>query len=563
VKGSEQICHELARGGVADVFGLLGDGNYRYLPLLSEHGIHFHPSRHEAGAIAMADGYARSTGRIGVCTVTHGPGLTHALSALVEVRKSQSPVLLLGSDTPTWATAYSCQDLDQLGLLDAIGMPSERVRVVGTLARDLARSITHVEDRAEPLAMLIPTDVQDDACEYVPTRIFRPTSRRRPDDEDLAELASLLLTARQPLLLAGRGAVDPDARRSLERLAEIAEMLLGTTALAKGLFAGHPSSLGVVGGFATPAARQIIGQVDLVVGFGARFSPWTTLSGTVFSPDVTLVQVDLEAAAIGRHAPISLGLVADVAETADLLVGRLQRQQANRVGLQSQRDALPRVDFEAQPPFEDVSGDGLVDPRAVVRELDRMLPSERTVCLDGGWHQSLPILGLSCPDARGFVFSQTYQSVGVGIGTAIGAALGRPDRLAVLVMGDGGLSMSIAELATAATCGLPVVVVVINDCAYAAEIEGMKWLGLPADLAYLAELDFAASAVTVGGLGITVRRLSDLDQLRSWCAEPQGLAVVDCKVPCPIDYGRGGEDDWIEHIWHHPRPGRLALNAPP
>lgn len=552
MNGSEQICEELVRHGVKDVFGLLGDGNYRYLALAPDRGIAYHPARHETAAIAMADAYARTTGRVGVCTVTHGPGLTHALSSLVEVRRSKSPVLFLASDTPTWPTAYSCQDVDQKALLDAIGLRTERIRAVGTVARDLARAFAEVERSGEPMALLIPTDVQDAACEYAPTSISAPPFTTAPSDEDVAHLAERLVAARRPLLLAGRGAVRPDARDVLERLAAHADMLLGTSALATGLFASNPFSLGVVGGYATPATRAIIGQADLVIAFGASFSTWTTLGGRIFSADATLVQIDRDPAAIGSHAPVDVGIVADVAGAAEALDSHVVRLRSEPRDSQRSSAMAERIDAARRIPFEDAGTGEHIDPRTLMQRLDAMLPPQRTITVDGGWHGTLPVQTLTVPDARGFVFSQAYQCVGIGLGAAVGAAVGRPDRLAVLVMGDGGLSMSLGELPTAATCGRPVLVVVLNDNAYAAEVEGLRWLGLPTDLAYLDELSFAPVAEALGGQGITVRTVDDLAALQQWLAKPSGMYLLDCRIECPFDYGRGGEEEWIEHIWHEP-----------
>lgn len=423
MKGASQICDILRRSGVTDVFGLAGDGNYRHLARLNDVGIAFHRARHEAAVVAMADGYARSTGRVGVCTVTHGPGLTHAASSLVEVRNSRSPVLFLGSDTPTWPTAYSCQDLDQEALLSAIGLRCERISTVGTLARDLTRALAFVRDTGEPLAVLLPTDVQDHACACEPSK----------------------------------------------------------------------------------------------------------LSG------------------LGKHAPIAAGVAGDVIATA----ARLSEELEQSPPTQRSEAVARRIKAAKESTFEDVTSDGLVDPRMVLQRLDSMLPAQRTICIDGGWHGALP-LSLGIPDASAFVFSQAHQSVGLGIGAAIGVAIGRPDRLAVLVCGDGGLSMSSADLVTAAGCSCPILIVVINDGAYAAEVEGLSWLGLPMDVGFVDRIDFVAAAEAVGGRGATVREQVDLDPLATWLADPSGLFVLDCQVPIPIDYGRGGEADWIEHIWHQP-----------
>lgn len=549
--GARQVCEELHRHGVTDVFGLMGDGNVQWIPLLDDYGIAYHAARHEAGAIAMADAYSRVTGRVGVCTVTHGPGLTHGLSCLIEANRARSSVLFIAGDTPTRATAYSCQDLDHASVLDAVGCASVSVRVVGTVARDLARTFARIEDEQRPVTLLLPTDVQRATCRYAPVEIAASSDARVPAAADLATLADMVQAAERPLIIAGRGAVRCDARESLETLAEEIGALLGTTVLAKGLFHGNPFSLDIVGGFSTTTAKGLIGEADLVLGFGAALSTWTVLAGSILSPTARVVQVCDEAAAIGSHVPVELGLVADARATADALAQELQRREHEPRGMRSdqvaQDIARGRTELAA-----DQGTDDLVDPRAVVLKLDELLPEQRTLAIDGGWHQALPVRFLTSTDARGFVFLQTYQALGPGLSAAVGAAIGRPDRVTALVVGDGALAMSLGELETVARLGLRIAVVVINDGAYHAEVQELDDIGQPTDTAYHGDVDFAAVARALGAEAATVRSVGDLETaLAGWLPDAAGPLLLDCKVPCPLDYW--SDQRWLEDFWHEPR----------
>jgi thiamine pyrophosphate-dependent acetolactate synthase large subunit-like protein len=240
-----------------------------------------------------------------------------------------------------------------------------------------------------------------------------------------------------------------------------------------------------------------------------------------------------------------------VRASAEALDEELSRGQHERHGRRTD-ELAERIATGRAELIGDVSTDDLIDPRLVMYKLDEMLPAERTLAIDGGWYQVLPVRLLTSTDARGFMFLQTYQAVGPGIAAAIGAATGRPDRVTALVVGDGGLSMSLGELETTTRLKLPIVVVVVNDGAYHAEVHGLDDIGQPTDTAYHADVDFAAVARALGAQGATVRRLADLEEhLASWLGDPEGPLVLDCKVPCPIRYW--DDQEWLEDIWHEPR----------
>jgi thiamine pyrophosphate-dependent acetolactate synthase large subunit-like protein len=550
VTGARQIAEELNRHGIRDVFGLMGDGNVQWIPLLAEYGITYHASRHEQGAVTMADAYSRVSGRVGVCTVTHGPGLTHCLSCLIEARKAGSSVVLLAGDTPVRPTAYSCQDLDHARVLGAVDCEAMRTTVVGTLARDLARAFARADSEETPITLLLPTDVQRDECVYHPVVIAPSAVRALPSDEEIRRLADIVEVSERPLILAGRGAVRAGARDVLEALAERVDALLGTTVLAKGLFSGNPYSVDIVGGFSTTTAKRLIRQSDLILGFGTTLSTWTTLAGSIFAEGARLVQVSKDPAALASHAPVELGIVGDAGEVALALNEELTRRGVERGGLRT--DELARQLAEGRRDLTgDASTDELIDPRQVMHTLDELLPPERTLTVDGGWNQVLPVRLLTSTDERGFIFPQTFQALGPGPAAAIGGAVARPDRITALVLGDGALSMSLGELETATRLSLPIVVAVINDGAYHAEVQGLRDIDQPTDTAYHRDVDFGAVARALGGQGATIRNVGELEEsLSAWLEDPRGPLVLDCKAPVPIEYW--ADQEWLEDFWSEP-----------
>jgi thiamine pyrophosphate-dependent acetolactate synthase large subunit-like protein len=307
--------------------------------------------------------------------------------------------------------------------------------------------------------------------------------------------------------------------------------VLATSAMGHGLFAGNPYSLGIAGGFSSSLAIKLLGEADAVLAFGASLNYWTVRHGRLFSPEARVVQVDLEPEAIGRVNHADIGVVGDAAATARAIVDELDRRGVGGEGFRS--DELKREISGGRTrdePYEELGTNEYVDPRTLTVVLDDLLPEERTVCTDSGHFLGYPAMYLEVPDQRGFVFPNAFQSVGLGLASGIGAAIARPERLAVAAVGDGGALMALGELETAARYRLPMLIVVYNDAAYGAEVHHFGPMGRPVEVARFPETDFAALARAVGAEGITVRSEGDLSPLRDWLDVRDRPLVVDARV---------------------------------
>jgi thiamine pyrophosphate-dependent acetolactate synthase large subunit-like protein len=522
MKVYEAVAKTLSQLGVDTAFGLVGSGNFGLIDRMTRHcGIAFYASRHEAAAVAMADGYARVSGKLGVCTVHQGPGVTNTLTALTEAVKARTPLLLLAGDTATTAL-YQNLDVDQDGVAGSVGAGIEGRRGANTAVEDIARAVRRATKELRPIVISLPIDIQEQDCEAVepPTFVEQESDAPRPSEKAVSQVADLLESSTRPAIIAGRGAVLAAARPQLEALGDRIGALFATSMMAKGFFAGNPFDLGVSGGFASPLAARLLGEADVVLSFGASLNTWTTKHGTLFAPTAEIVHCDLEPSAIGRVQPVTLGVVGDAAETAEALAEELARRDVSVEGFRTEAVRQDIEEFRWEEEF----------PRAALMIFEEMLPEERTVAVDCGHFAGFAAMHLSVPDAAGFVFAEAFQAVGLGMGTGMGAALARPDRLAMIVVGDGGLLMSLGELDAAVNLGLPILVVVINDAAYGAEVHHFRSLGLPTDLALLGGIDFAAIAGAMGARGLEVRGPGDLERLKEWIEAPDGVMVVDCKV---------------------------------
>jgi len=537
---AEVVGRTMATLGADHVFGVVGSGNFHVTNALVAHGARFVATRHEAGATTAADAYARVSGRVGVVTVHQGCGLTNAMTGLAEAAKSRTPLVVLAAE-PAAGALRSNFRVDQDALARAVGAVSERVHGPGSAVADTARAWQVAAGERRTVLLNLPLDVQAAfAAAAVPPgapAVQSPCAA----DQAVATLAGLLTTAERPVFIAGRGAVD--ARAEVETLAAACGALLATSAAAKGLFAGGDWSLDVSGGFATPLAAELIGAADVVVAWGASLNMWTTRHGTLVHSGATVVQVDLDRAALGAHHRVDVGIVGDVSQSARAVAAALPRKTSGY------RTDKVRARLGAEGRWRDVAyedeGDAAhIDPRTVSIALDDLLPRERVVAVDSGNFMGYPSMFLSVPDHRGFCFTQAFQSVGLGLASAIGAALAVPDRLPVAACGDGGFLMGIAELDTVRRLGLGMLIVVYNDNAYGAEVHHFGPAGHPLSTVVFPETDLAAIARGYGCAAVTVRQPGDLAPVAAWAAGPRAVPmVIDVKVAA------GRPSWWLEEAF--------------
>ncbi|WP_318307762.1 thiamine pyrophosphate-binding protein [Amycolatopsis solani] len=536
---AELVGRTLAGLGVGTAFGVVGSGNFEVTNALRAGGVRFVAARHEGGAASMADAYARMSGKVSVLSLHQGCGLTNAMTGITEAAKSRTPMLVLTADS-AGASVLSNFRVDQDGLAAAVGAVPERVHSAASAVADTVRAFRTARQQRRTVVLNLPLDVQAEAAPLMPALPPIPgPAALRPDPASVAAFADLLAAAERPVFIAGRGARG--SREPLRELASRCGALLATSAVAHGLFHGDPFAMGISGGFASPTAAELILGADLVVGWGCALNTWTTRHGKLLSPHAKLVQVDVEQAALGAHRPVDLGVVGDVAGTAAEVLAVAKESQGYRTEEVAARIATGRWnDVE----HEDLSHGGRIDARTLSKLLDELLPAERIVSIDSGNFMGYPSAYLSVPDEQGFCFTQAFQSIGLGLGTAIGAALARPDRLPVLGTGDGGFHMALSELDTAVRLGLPLVVIVYHDAAYGAEVHHFG----DADMTTVRfpDSDVAAIGRGFGCTGVTVRSAEDLFAVREWLNGPRTTPlVIDAKI------ADDGGSWWLAEAFRH------------
>ncbi|SDJ48081.1 thiamine pyrophosphate-binding protein [Streptomyces indicus] len=531
MKAAEAVGRALVACGVGQVFGVVGSGNFHATNAMTAAGARFVATRHEGGAATMADAYARTSGAVAAVSVHQGCGLTNALTGIGEAAKSRTPLIVLAAEA---TQAHSNFHVDQRALARAVGAHSVRVTSAAGAVAQTADAVRLAVQERRTVVLNLPLDVQTQetaGAERALAALGPPPPRTAvaPAPDEVEALAGLLAAAERPVFIAGRGARGAGARTALEELAERCGALLATSAVARGLFRDNPWSLDVAGGFSTPLAAELILGADLVVGWGCALTMWTTRHGRLIGPEATVVQVDDEPAALGAHRPVHLGVTGDVTEVARRVLARAR----DRTGYRNAATAFALADRPGwrDVPYEDAGTHERIDPRTLSLTLDEILPAERTVGVDSGNFMGYPTMYLSVPDEQGLCFTQGFQSIGLGLATAVGAALARPDRLPVAAVGDGGLLMSAVELDTVRRLGLPMAVVVYNDDAYGAEVHHFGPDGHPLDTVEFPPTSLAALARGYGFETVTVRTPDDLKPVRDWVAGPRTAPLlIDAKV---------------------------------
>jgi len=561
---AEAVGQGLAKLGAEVVFGVVGSGNFHVTNALIAGGARFRAARHEGGATVMADAWARTAGRPGIVSVHQGPGLTNAMTGIAEAAKSRTPLLVLAAEAPEIRSNFH---VDVAGLAAAVGAEADRLYSPASALADAYRAYQTTLGR-RTVILALPLNVQAAPWQagsvQVPPRTYPPA----PSPEAVTAVSAVLRGAERPVFIAGRGARGAgvragsrvSARAELERLADTCGALLATSAVAKGLFRGNPWDLDVSGGFASPLAAELITRADVIVGWGCSLNMWTMRHGKLVGTGTTLIQVDDDVSALGAHRPVHLGVLGDVAQTAravaDALADGREADDGGGEGWTVRRDEddsgssgtagtggtrgyrsaelRERIAREVRwrdVPFADESDGQRIDPRALSIALDDLLPAERTVAVDSGNFMGYPSMYLSVPDEAGFCFTQAFQSIGLGLASAIGAAVARPERLTVAALGDGGALMGVSELETVARLGIPMVVVVYDDEAYGAEVHHFGPDGDPLDTVRFPPADIAAIGRGFGFDGVTVRGGADLGAVHGWLEGPRERPLlIDAKV---------------------------------
>jgi acetolactate synthase I/II/III large subunit len=506
----EALAKAFQEEGVDTLFTLMGDANMHWCTAMSHLGVRLVHARHEAAAVAMAEGYAQVARTVGVASVTSGPGTSQIATSLTAAVRGRVPVVVFAGDTPRGAR-YHLQQFDVQSFVASTGARLVRMRDVDNALEAVHQAFTIARHERTAVVFSPPYDLQD--AEYPWDFLYRPSTELaippqaiHPDPAMVRAAADVIARAERPVVLVGRGAVRSEgARDAILGLAERAGAVMATSIKAKSWFEGEPFDAGIAGSFASTTARTVFAEADLVIGIGAGMGHFTMEAGYLF-PEATILQVDVDPRPVHEAVPIAdVAIRGDAGATARALNEELDQRGVRLTGLRTPelRDALaaarpsePRVDMEP----------GVVDPRDAMRAIDRAIPKDWAVVIGAGHMWNFAVEYLTGRHPSSLLYTIDFGPVGQAIGVAIGAAAAGGAPGVALIDGDGGLLMHVQELETIGRHGIPVKIFCLNDGAYSAEVHKLVARGIDEREAIYGAPDFVAVA---GAFGVAGTRIDD------------------------------------------------------
>ena len=534
ITGSEMLLRSLVLEGVDCVFGYPGGAVlYIYDAMYGFSDFKHLLTRHEQGAIHAADGYARSTGKVGVCIATSGPGATNLVTGIATAYMDSVPLVVITGNVSTSAMGTDAfQEADIVGITMPITKHSYLVRKAEDLPRIIHEAF-HIANtgRKGPVLIDIPKDVSAQKALFRPVREvnlrgYNPTIV--PNRMQIDKLLRALEEAERPVILAGGGVVYAGAHEELYEFVTRTEIPITTTLLGLGGFpSGHELHMGMPGMHGTYTANKALQNADLLINFGARFDDRVTMRLDGFAPRAKVVHVDIDPAEIGKNVPTDIPIVGDVKLVLQALLTEAKRNP--------KVDAWRRqiAEWKRQHPLTYVDSDTELKPQWVISMIHETTGGDAIVTTDVGQHQMWVAQYYPFNKPRSLITSGGLGTMGFGFPSAIGAQIANPDRTVVSINGDGGMQMCAQELAVCAIHNIPVKVAIINN-----QVLGMvrQWQEIIYDHRY-SHIDLAGSPDFVKlaeAYGVKGFRATNKEEARrAWeaaLAHP-GPAVVDFVVP--------------------------------
>ena len=544
MRGAQALLEGLRQEGVDVLFGYPGGAVLPLYDALYDADIRHVLVRHEQGAVHAADGYARASGRVGVCVATSGPGATNLVTGLATAHMDSVPVVAVTGQVPRGLLGTDAfQETDVLAVTRAVtkhGLLVERPDEMSAAVHEAFAIARH--GRPGPVVIDVPKDVLlgETAVRSRPD----PGLREPPRASDYAITAAVAALARahRPLLLVGGGVIQAGAAGAFAELVALTQLPVASTLMGLGAVPGdHPAHVGMVGMHGTYAANRTTAHADLVIGLGLRFDDRVTGPHHRFAPRGRIVHFDIDPAEVGKCVRVDVPVVGDLRDTLPRFVRAVEARGSDRRGERS-----PYADWWAEirgwqarqgwtvmtPMALDGESGRPLRPQGVIQAVGRRAGPGAVLVTDVGQHQMWAALLCPVPGPRQWLTSGGLGTMGYGLPAALGALVARPDRPVWLITGDGSFQMNVQEMATAVNYGLPVRVVIVNNNSL-----GMvrQWQELFCQARYSAVdmgqvPDWARLAAAYGWRGWHVDTRDELDDGLAVLAAAPGPALLDVRV---------------------------------
>ena len=531
ITGAEIVIQCLREQGVDTVFGYPGGAILNIYDALYKHQdeITHILTSHEQGASHAADGYARSTGKVGVCLATSGPGATNLVTGIATAYMDSVPVVAITCNVGTKLLGKdSFQEIDITGVTMPITKYNFIVKDVGRLAQVIRRAFTIAQTgRPGPVLIDITKDVTEAQCDYeyqAPAEIVRQTDTITEEDMDRA--VEMIRNSRKPFIFVGGGAVIAGASEELVAFAHKIQAPLADSLMGKGAFDGKDELYtGMVGMHGTKTSNFGITECDLLIVVGARFSDRVTGNASKFAKNAKILQIDVDRAEINKNIRVTASIVGDAKTILRKLNARLDPVNHDEwiAHIERMKDMYPlRYDKR------------LLTGPYIIQTIDELTPDDAIIVTEVGQHQMWAAQYYNFRKPRTFITSGGLGTMGFGLGASIGTKIGNPDRVVVNIAGDGCFRMNMNEIATAARYKVHIIEVIINN-----HVLGMvrQWQTLFYGKRYSQtvlndNVDYVKLSEAMGAAAYRVTQKEEFAKIFQEAMEKEGPVVIDCQIGC-------------------------------
>ncbi|MHA2408340.1 MAG: biosynthetic-type acetolactate synthase large subunit, partial [Candidatus Ranarchaeia archaeon] len=472
MSGAKAIIKALEKQKVEVIFGILGGAVLSIYDYFRNSEIRHITCRHEQGAAHAADGYARASGKPGVCMATSGPGATNLVTGITNAYMDSAPIIAITGQVPTTSkrTTYmigrdSFQEADIVGITTPITKYNYQLKSAAEIPETVKNAFyIATTGRPGPVLIDVPKDVQTEIAdmtfsEKIRLKGYKP--KTKPHPLQIERAAKLLLKAEKPVILSGGGVITSNASQELLKTAETLIAPVATSFMGKGSFPeNHPLSVGSIGMHGNPAANKILCEADVLLAVGTRFSDRATGTIDTFCSNAKKIHIDIDAAEIGKNIEVNIPIVGDAKKALREINHKLIKHLKNRNESAWANRVKETKKQLNKPPNK---SDSNIKPKAILNELRKILPNDTIVATEVGQNQMWAALYFNSLKPRTFISSGGLGTMGFGFPASIGAKVACPNRPVVDIAGDGSFRMTEQELATSVTEDIPVIVIVLNN----------------------------------------------------------------------------------------------------
>ncbi len=529
--GAEIVIESLKREKVEIIFGILGGALLPLFDVLYKKEIKFILTRHEQAAAHMADGYARATGKVGVCLATSGPGATNLVTGIATAYMDSIPIVAITGQVATPLIGNDAfQEADTTGITRPITKYNYLVKDVNDLAQTVKEAF-HLASSGRPGPVLIdlPVDVQRKETKYhypetIDIRSYKPTFSGHP--LQIKKALALIESSKKPIIYAGGGVILSGASRQLRKLAERTNIPVTMTLLGLGGFPGeHPLSLGMLGMHGTKYANYAVMESDLIIAIGARFDDRVTGKIETFAPNARVIHIDVDPSAISKNVEVDVPIVGDARNILEELIKKVKP-----LSLESWHKKINGWKIKYPVTYKN---DNKLRPQYVIEQIYRLTKGEAIITTEVGQNQMWAAQFYKFSKPRTFLTSGGLGTMGYGFPAAIGAQFGCPEKVVFDIAGDGSFQMNIQELTTAVVNHIPVKIAILNN-GYLGMVRQWQELFYGKRYSYTSlgkGPDFVKVARAFGAKGIRVERKSQVKKaIEEAMAEKELPTVIDFRI---------------------------------